>query len=592
MKIVLAFVIVLSGSAMLADAQSLSSPLQPVPLFTEVNAGRAGVARQRTLREGELRSREVEVQLTPLGGFYGAGTPQPRLSLTLFPGESHIAVLDRLETTFEGRSWIGHLEGVDLSSVIITVTRGVVAGSVVWTGGHEFAIAADTNGAYVVTELKSSLPSVDDAVEALPARSDIVRGQPSAANTDDPSVVDILAIYTPEVRAEVGSEAGVAAGLDQLVSRLNVALSNSGVSGHVRIVGTLQIPFSLMATCGQTLNSLANTTDGNLDEVGALRDAYGADLVHVFIFPKREDCAGVAYYANRPELAAFGFAHSLMDRNSGAAHITFQHEVGHNLGAHHDWYVDDTRTSAKGYSNCAAGWRDLMAYGDECAAHHLGSSALPNFSNPNVRYNGQPTGIPRGTGLGCRAGNINNPPCDADNATEIANSFGTVANHRASRFVAPNFPPRNESFDFRAQLEGKYRDTLRRPVAGSYADPEGAVVWTVEYLRYRLAQCGHEVAVDKVRRQVRGEGLPEPCGSAVTAVFPPRNETYAFRLALEDMYRVDLRRQASDTRVDPEGDVVWIQEYLRYRLGGCNHSDAVARSMLQVDGQAPPPLCR
>ena len=177
-------------------------------------------------------------------------------------------------------------------------------------------------------------------------------------------------------------------------------------------------------------------------------------------------------------------------------------------------------------------------------------------------------------------------------ALEIANSFGVVANHRASRYVVSNFPPRNEAFDFRSQLEAKYRDTLRRPVAGSFADPEGAVVWTVEYLRYRLGQCGHEVAVDKVRRQLLGQGLGDPCGSAPPgAVFPPRNETYQFRLALEDMYRVNLRRGASDTRVDPEGDVVWIQEYLRYRLSGFNHSDGVARSMLQIDGQAAPPTC-
>ena len=58
------------------------------------------------------------------------------------------------------------------------------------------------------------------------------------------------------------------------------------------------------------------------------------------------------------------------------------------------------------------------------------------------------------------------------------------------------------------------------------------------------------------------------------------------------MYRVDLNRQPSDTRVDPEGDVVWIQEYLRYRLGGCNHTDAVSRAMLQIDGLGVQPVCQ
>jgi hypothetical protein len=31
---------------------------------------------------------------------------------------------------------------------------------------------------------------------------------------------------------------------------------------------------------------------------------------------------------------------------------------------------------------------------------------------------------------------------------------------------------------------------------------------------------------------------------------------------------------------------------LRYRLSGCNHADAVARSLLQVDGQGVQPACR
>ena len=52
--------------------------------------------------------------------------------------------------------------------------------------------------------------------------------------------------------------------------------------------------------------------------------------------------------------------------------------------------------------------------------------------------------------------------------------------------------------------------------------------------------------------------------------FPPRNEPFAFRQELERIYRDDLRRTAVQTFVDPEGDIVWTQEYLRYRLNGCS----------------------
>ena len=577
------------------DARTQSVPAavsQPVPLFSTPN-DTAGATTQQAAREGERRRRAVQVNLDALGGFYGAGPVQSRLELVLFSGETQIAVLDRLETTFEGRSWIGHLEGIELSSVILTVTRGVVAGSVVWPGGHQFAIAPGTVGTHVITEQDTSLLStaVDDAVVALSSARDAATDPPTA-RADDPSFVDVLVIYTPEVRREVGSDAFVALGIDFHMSSLNVALSNSRVPTRARLVGTLEIPFALRANCQDTLASLRDTSDGNLDEVAALGNAYGADLVHVLFFTAAAfDCSGIAYLPTVAGQVTNGLGLSQLTRNLGSP---FVHELGHNFGGRHDWYNDDTRSSAKGYSNCAAGFATYPSYNSECFLRGLPVSFIPHFSNPTVQYQGQPTGVPRGTNLSCRAGSLSNPPCDADAALTMAETLPIVANYRASRFVATNFPPRNEAFDFRAQLEAKYRDSLRRPVAGSYADPEGAVVWTVEYLRYRLGQCNHEVAVDKVGREVRGLGLPEPCGSAPTGaiVFPPRNETYAFRLELERTYRVDLRRSPSDTRVDPEGDVVWIQEYLRYRLNGCNHADAVARSLLQVDGQAVQPTCR
>src|SRR4051794_18536 len=49
-----------------------------------------------------------------------------------------------------------------------------------------------------------------------------------------------------------------------------------------------------------------------------------------------------------------------------------------------------------------------------------------------------------------------------------------------------SFPPRNDSFDFRNQLETKYLTSLGRAATPStFVDREGEVVWTQEYMRYR-----------------------------------------------------------------------------------------------------------
>ena len=158
-----------------------------------------------------------------------------------------------------------------------------------------------------------------------------------------------------------------------------------------------------------------------------------------------------------------------------------------------------------------------------------------------------------------------------------------------------NFPPRNETYDFRAWLESKYANTLGRPAGLWYSDVEGSVVWVQEYLRYRLNLCSHGQAVERVRIQIAGGGVPGVCGTpASTSIieFPPRDETYGFRLQLEDFYRVDLARQAVRTSVDAEGDVVWIQEYLRYRLNGCTHAQSIDKVTQQIEGRGVPAVCK
>jgi hypothetical protein len=155
------------------------------------------------------------------------------------------------------------------------------------------------------------------------------------------------------------------------------------------------------------------------------------------------------------------------------------------------------------------------------------------------------------------------------------------------------FPPRNEPFDFRANaLEVRYRDGLRRQAISSFVDIEGTIVWTQEYLRYRVNLCGHQESVDKVFAQIDGMGIQNVCGIASgTPAFPPRNEPFQFRQLLEVKYRDGLRRSPVQTFVDIEGDVIWTQEYLRYRVSGCSHADAITKVMAQIDGAGIPPDC-
>lgn len=187
--------------------------------------------------------------------------------------------------------------------------------------------------------------------------------------------------------------------------------------------------------------------------------------------------------------------------------------------------------------------------------------------------------------MNSRSGDIEEPLADDVSGAQYLYSYGGTG--------SVSFPPRNESLDFRNQLETKYRDGLGRGNTITYVDREGDIVWTSEYYRYRVNGCSHGQAQTRVFAQIDNTGVYGVCGSAGTGTiaFPPRNESLEFRIALEAKYRDDLRRGASQSAVDNEGDVVWIQEYLRYRVNGCSHAVAVDKVFAQIDGRGVQPTC-
>jgi len=157
--------------------------------------------------------------------------------------------------------------------------------------------------------------------------------------------------------------------------------------------------------------------------------------------------------------------------------------------------------------------------------------------------------------------------------------------------VAVNFPPRNETLDFRQQLEAKYRSGLGRSLGVTFVDVEGTAVWLQEYLRYRVGRCDHSTAQQRVVAQIDGLGIQPVCATPLSLAFPVRSDSLMFRQALEAKYRDGLRRGSSSSSVDVEGEAVWMQEYLRYRVSRCGHSDALSRVFQQIDGRGIASTC-
>ncbi len=154
------------------------------------------------------------------------------------------------------------------------------------------------------------------------------------------------------------------------------------------------------------------------------------------------------------------------------------------------------------------------------------------------------------------------------------------------------FPGRNDSFDFRNQLETKYATGLGRAAQNTFVDREGEVVWTQEYIRYRVNGCDHATAVQRVGDQINGQAAGQVCGAPPDGLIlvPPRTDSFDFRRTLEARYQ-QFNRGFSSSAVDPEGGVIWTQEYLRYRVNQCDHPTAVQKVFSQIDGGPVPATC-
>jgi hypothetical protein len=303
------------------------------------------------------------------------------------------------------------------------------------------------------------------------------------------------------------------------------------------------------------------------------------------------------FFLNRSQFVAINDSNAPLGLSSGFTNVIFADDVygepwdDGTLAVTISQFNPSTSVTFEGdvLFNTEVGWD-----GYDGATRFLQSGeALYDFQRVALHEFGHVLGLDHPDQAGQNVAAIMNSRVDDNDAIQLDDIRGVYALYLGNISGASlNFPPRNDTLNFRVQLEAKYRNDLRRPVLATYADPEGSVVWTQEFLRYRMSECRVDQSIGRILAQIQGFGVQPVCGVAsATPPFPPRDETYNFRLALETVYRDGLGRLPTPTAVDPEGDVVWITEYIRYRLSGCSNTDAINRVFRQIDGFGVQPAC-
>ena len=361
----------------------------------------------------------------------GSGVPEGAESvlLNLYGDLSYRAVRERIEKRSATRyTWFGRVDGAALSQVILVVEDGVMAGNIM-VNGEVYQVRAVGEGVHSVRKIDQS--KFPEEAPPIPVQTAPDQSEPLAPSSgaDDGSTIDVLVVYTA---AAASGSSNIMAEIQLGIDETNQSYADSGITQRVRLVHAAQVNYTETGKGDTDLTRLKNKSDGYLDEVHSMRDTYAADLVSFWV--ENMDACGIGYLMTTVSTAFASSGFSVVKRDCATGYYSFGHEMGHNMGAHHDRYATKNEDGAYPYSHgyvyTPEKWRTVMAYNNQCTDNGYSCTRIPYWSNPGVDYQGSPTGISQ------------NSPNSASNALTLNNTAYAVANFRSSGSPPPPSPMR------------------------------------------------------------------------------------------------------------------------------------------------------
>lgn len=204
----------------------------------------------------------------------------------------------------------------------------------------------------------------------------------------------------------------------------NTAYLNSGVNHRLRLVHIFNSPYPespitptvgdldgsakdlyQLADFGPNTPTQLDPIPDVLDYVHEFRETFGADFVHLITAPVVPDVCGIAFI--RTSLDSFAEAAFGITLADCLGVYVLAHEVGHNQGCAHD--RGNNPIGAGPDEQTGTGLDPTFSYGhvykgnsgelfetimSQTLLSPLGP--IPHFSNPDVLYDGRPTGVPVG----------------------------------------------------------------------------------------------------------------------------------------------------------------------------------------------------
>lgn len=319
------------------------------------------------------------------------------------------------EFTNNSVAYTGRIEGSEQSDVAFAFTRNRWSGLIVDENLNKYYITQTDDNIFAIGRLDeaSFISKEKEDIAINPAGPEIVPNYDICASDNpcdaDEVVINIMVVYTDVAYTYFGSVPNLESNIALAVANMNLANSNSGVRAGIQfnLVHTGQVSYTESGDIVEDLYRLDDAGDGYMDIIHTWRNTYQADLVSLIINNSPDACGIGFLNTNRYQYSAFnGFNVTVSSCMVG--NYTMAHELGHNMGLRHDYYVDASNTPCAhhhGYVNDDAfnvgapansRWRTILAYNNKCAA--LGGfncTRLNYWSNPEITYNGSPMGKAR-----------------------------------------------------------------------------------------------------------------------------------------------------------------------------------------------------
>lgn len=297
----------------------------------------------------------------------------------------------------------GHVRGTDGPVVLAIAADGTTSGHVRF-GDRAFSLLPfGAGGVHVLHEVRADPFDPTRPELAEPGPADLIGEVVCEPSNPTDTLLDLAVFYTPRARSNAGSTATMEAAIVNAVAMANATNQASNVAAQFRLVYVAETNYVEDGSSAD-LSRFRITNDGIMDEVHALRTEYGADLMHLITDPVTAQYCGVAALMTNLSTGFRTNAFGVTLRTCFSGN-TLAHEMGHNIGCHHD------RANAGnalfpysyGYRTPDSAYRTTMSYAP-------GSRALV-WSSPQVTYQGYPMGVAN----------------SEDNARSITNTKATVA---------------------------------------------------------------------------------------------------------------------------------------------------------------------